>query len=151
MFYSPSTHLVLLTLFASRSQAIYPNNEIYYLTNCFDDLFGRSYATVDYYANKSLSAIAGNPTQPDLVSWVNTSSSVNYEDGTWKTLSPSEFNFTAVIGKNAYTASVGTIVGSAQSNQTVGPLACSRLKRTMVHFQKELSCYADYSCTSVLR
>lgn len=152
MFASPTTQLfALLFSLAPFSQATRPSNasEIFYLTNCFNDLWSTSYAEIDYYANKNHSAISGHPSQPDLASFVNTSSSVDYGDGTWKPLSESLFNFTAVICEDASTASAGTVVGKAESSESVGSLECVKLSSEIVHTQKEVTCYSEYACTGV--
>jgi hypothetical protein len=83
-----------------------------------------SYAEIDYYTNKSLSAIAGKTSQPNLYAIINPSSSINYENGTWSSLSGEAFNFTAVIGYGAYTASAGTVVGTANSSTFAGTMQC---------------------------
>ena len=141
------TFLLSLT-FSAQAEQPRPADEIYYLSNCFNTLMQSSYAEIDYYTNKSLSAsISNKPSQPDLQTIINPSSSINYEDGTWSSLTGAPFNFTAVIGDNAHTASAGTVVGSANSSTFVGTMGCVRLAEVVVHMQKEVTCYSDYACT----
>lgn len=108
-----------------------------------------AYAEIDYYTNKSLSVVASHPTPPDLQAVINSSSSNNYEDGTWNSLSGAPFTFAAVIGKDAYTAGAGTVAGSANSSTSSGTMECVKLARVIVHIQKEVTCYSDYACVDV--
>jgi len=121
----------------------------YYLTNCFNSLMQSSYAEIDCYTNNTVSAVARRPCAPDLMTIINPLSSLDYEDGTWSSPSGAPFNFTAVIRQNAYTASVGTVVGSANSSSFTGTIECVRLNRAVLHTQKEVTCYSDYACGNV--
>jgi hypothetical protein len=143
-----SVSTFLLTLILS-SQAEAQKSTTYYLTNCFDVLMQSSYAEIDCYTNNTASAIGRRPSPPDLMTIINPASSLNYEDGTWSSPSGAPFNFTAVIGENAYTASVGTVVGSANSSSFAGTIECVRLTRVVLHMQKEVTCYSDYACGDV--
>lgn len=120
-------------------------SEIYYLTNCFnssDTSIQR--AEVDYYANLSLS---GDSQTPDKIGIFNSKESIDYEDGTWAVSSP--FTFQAVIREDAYTATAGTVIGSATASTFSGNLSCRRLKRIMLYEDSETKCYSDYACTDV--
>lgn len=139
---SISTFLLALATFSRAQQP----GEIYYLTNCFNSMSQTSYAEIDFYTNTSLSAIAGKASQPDLLAFINLSSSVDYEDGPWSSLSGSPFNFTAVIENDAYTTNAGTVVGKANCSLFSGSMECMRLARLVVHTQKEVTCYSDYAC-----
>lgn len=141
------TFLLALAPFSQAKQPLLSQaGEIYYLTNCFNGMSQASYAEIDYYTNKSLSAIAGKTSQPNLFAIINPSPSINYEDGTWSSLSGEAFNFTAVIWNGVYTASAGTVVVTANSSTFAGTMQCVRLARVVVHMQKEVTCYSDYAC-----
>lgn len=118
--------------------------EIYYLANCFkssDTTIQR--AEVDYYID---SAFSGNLEKPDCIGIFNPTSSIDYEDGTWTVSTP--FKFKAVIQEDAYTASAGTIVGSATASTYAGKLSCTRLKRIVLYKpDSDTKCYSDYACT----
>jgi hypothetical protein len=109
---------VLSFTLTSFTQAKQPQHtdEIYYLTNCFNKHTSLPYAEIDYYNNRSLSAISDHPSPPDLKSVINPSASIDYEDGTWSTVAGALFTFTAMIGDDAYTASAGTVVGSVKEH-----------------------------------
>jgi hypothetical protein len=138
--------LALAPLSQAKQALLSQTGEIYYLTNCFNGMSRASYAEIDYYSNKTLSAIDGKSSQPTLLAFVNTSSSIDYEDGMWSSLAGCPFNFTVVIGNGAYTASAGTVVGSANSSTSASTMECVRLARVVVHVQKEVTCYSDYAC-----
>jgi hypothetical protein len=140
-----TTLLLTLPLF-SQAQKSPLTNETYYLTNCFNGFSRSSYAEIDYYNNKSLAAISDHPSPPDLFAVINSSSSINYEGGTWSSLSGAPFIFTAIIRDDAYTASAGSVIGKANSSSFAGTMECVRLARVVVHMQKEVTCYSDYAC-----
>jgi len=141
-----STFFLALVL---STQAQKTPNDIFYLTNCVNGLMQSSYAEIDCYTNNTVSAIARRPCAPDLMTIINSSSSLNYEDGTWSSPSGAPFNFTAVIRQNASTASVGTVVGRANSSSFAGTTQCVRLARAVLHTQKEVTCYSEYACGNV--
>ncbi len=78
---------------------------------------------------------------------INSFSSVNCDDCTWKSLSGASLNFTAVIWDYAYTARAGNVVGSANSSTSPWTMHCLRLARLIVHKQKKVTCYSNYACT----
>lgn len=120
--------------------------EIYFLTNCFNNVNLASYAEFDWYANSTLTVLGGHTTLPDLKNVINTAESVDYEDETWFSLPGSPFNLTVVIGADAYTAKQGTQIGTATSSTFAGTMKCERLTRVIPYTTSTVTCYSDYAC-----
>lgn len=119
--------------------------EIYYLSNCFNNVTGAAYAAADYYGDYALSQ---DGQTPDEVGIFNADSDVDYEDGTWFITTP--FKFTVFIGEDAYTAAAGTLVGNANSSTFAGPMNCYRETRVVLYEpEADVKCYSDYVCTDV--
>lgn len=140
--------IFFLPLLAQAKPVKSKTNEIFYLSNCFVSLYGTSWAEIDYYKNAKIGATAS---KPDLVERIG-SKDVSYEDGTVHTLPGADaaFNFTAMIGPDAYTAAEGSVVGKANSSTYKGTLECLRITRVMLYAPgKESNCYSDYACVDV--
>ncbi|KUJ22489.1 uncharacterized protein LY89DRAFT_762721 [Mollisia scopiformis] len=118
---------------------------IYYLSNCFlSTNISTQDAEIDYHISAPKSFPAS---KPKLISVLNPTESIDYEDSTVMTLPGSPFNLTVVIGDDAYTAKAGTVVGSATGSSVKGTLKCKRLTRIIVYESGETECYADYACS----
>ncbi|ESZ96055.1 hypothetical protein SBOR_3532 [Sclerotinia borealis F-4128] len=119
------------------------STQIYYLVNCFNNITSAAYAETDYYqSSKSLSPPGPTPTETAIL---NTEDSIDFEDGTWVATTP--FTITAVIGEDAYTATSGTLVGSATASTSTKALSCIRLTRFVLYEPKvDEQCYSDYAC-----
>lgn len=119
--------------------ALTSGTPIYYLTNCYNNVIQR--AEIDYF--KSTPALPAS-IPPSKIAVLNPSVTLDYEDGTWRSTKP--FNITVVIGEDAYTAKVGTNVGSATEG-TGNVVSCYRLTRSVVYTPSDgSSCTADYAC-----
>lgn len=118
------------------------SKSIYYLSDCFLNTTTQ-HAEIDYYSSVPKSFPAS---KPKLISVLNPTESIDYEDGTVNTLPGAPFNITVVIGDDAYTAKAGTVVGSATGSSVKGTLDCTRLTRVIVYENGDTKCYADYAC-----
>lgn len=141
-----STILSLASIAASTPLPIVASEtgETYYLSNCFNNVTGASYAASDYYKDYSLSQ---DSKTPDAIGIFNADSDIDYEDGTWFITTP--FTLTAFIEDDAYTAAAGTIVGNANSSTFAGTLNCYRETRVAIDFETDVTCYSDYACFDV--
>ncbi|CZR50802.1 uncharacterized protein PAC_00676 [Phialocephala subalpina] len=93
---TPPLSLAAPTTASAQSKAIF------YLTNCFlSTNADTQHAEIDYYSSAPKSFPAS---KPKLISVLNPTESIDYEDGRVATLPGSPFNLTVTIGEDTYTA-----------------------------------------------